>query len=252
MSTNGKRRRRMLALRRRSLSTVRATAVIAAVVLALPATAFGANVVNGNFETGDLRGWTAVDSGSGGWSAYTGTTSPESNFTVAAPPEGNFAAMTDQLGPGSHILYQDIFLRRGFRHTLNLTLYYANRASSFFTPASLSPFGGPNQQYRVDIVRPSAPVTSVAPSDVLTNVFQTNVGGPLTLDPTPMVADLTPFAARTTGLPLSVDLTPFGGQWIRLRLSQVDNQFYFQAAVDDVKVVTKLFCPWWLRDLPAC
>ena len=194
----------------------------AALVLLLPGSALGASVAGGSFETGTLSGWTVVNSGSGSWFAYSGTASPQSGFPVAAPPQGSFAATTDQFGPGSHILYQDLALEAGFKHTLTFTLYYANRAGAFSTPASLSESVSPNQQYRVDIVKPNAAVTSVAATDVLKNVFQTHVGDPLTRGPTP----------------ITVDLTPYAGQTVRLRFAEVDNQYYFQAAVDDVKLVS--------------
>jgi hypothetical protein len=210
---------------RQRMSTV-AVVSAAAVVLLLPGGARGATVVNGNFETGNLSSWTVVNSGSasGNWFAYSGTTSPVSAFTVAAPPQGTFAATTDQTGPGSHILYRDIALEAGATHTLTFTLYYANRAAAFSTPASLSESVVPNQQYRVDLVKPSAPITSVAASDVLANLFQTKVGDPLILAPKAITADLTPYA----------------GQTIRLRFAEVDNQSFFHAAVDDVKVVSVL------------
>ena len=199
-----------------------AAASAAALVLLLPGSALAASVANGNFETGDLSGWTVVNSGSGSWFNYSGTTSPLSFFPIAAPPQGTFAATTDQSGPGSHILYQDIALEPAFNHTLTFTLYYANQAGAFATPASLSETVAPNQQYRVDIMKPSASVTSVAPGDILASVFQTHVGDPTTLAPTPM----------------TVDLTPFAGQTVRLRFAEVDNQSYFQASVDDVKIVS--------------
>src|SRR6266852_631235 len=67
-------------------------------------------VINGDFEAGSLTGWTVRDQagGDGSWFIQRGTMSPESGFLVPAPPQGSFAAMTDQFGPGSHILYQDI------------------------------------------------------------------------------------------------------------------------------------------------
>ena len=183
-------------------------------------TALAAAVSNGNFETGDLSGWTAVDSGSGNWSVYSGISSPISGQTIAAPPEGTFAATTDQAGPGSFILYQDLTLEPGLEHTLSFTIYYENRAGVFHTPASLSEGVYPNQQYRVDIIDPAAPVDSVAAGDVLANVFQTEVGDPASLAPTPIYFDLTSFAGST----------------VRLRFAQVDNQYFFQASVDDVRL----------------
>src|SRR5688572_15010620 len=124
------------------LSTVAIAALVA------PGTG-AASVANGSFETGTLSSWTVSNAGSGNWFNYTGTTSPVSLFTIAAPPQGTRAAVTDQTGPGRHILYQDVALEAGFDHTLSLVVYYENRAGAFFSPATLDPFSsGPNQQYR--------------------------------------------------------------------------------------------------------
>jgi HpiC1 cyclase len=201
-----------------------AVAVVAAAMLStMPpgaSTASAATVVNGNFETGTLSGWTVDDVGDGRWFNYTGTTSPQSGFTIDPPPEGNRAAVTDQDGPGRHILYQDVALEPNFDHTLSLILYYRNQNVAFRAPPHLDPFGEPNQQYRIDIMKPSAPVDSVASGNVLLNVFRTLPGDPLTKAPTTTTADLSPFA----------------GQTVRIRFAEVDNQFYFQASVDAVSI----------------
>jgi hypothetical protein len=190
--------------------------------LIAPPAAMAASVANGGFETGDFTDWTVVDQagGSGSWFVYTGTSSPLNGFTVPAPPEGTFAAITDQGGPGSHLLYQDIVLEAGFTHTLSFILYLQNQGGAFATPETLDYTVFPNQQYRVDIVSPAAPPDSVASADVLAAVFRTEVGDPLTLGPTTVTFDLTPFAGTT----------------VRLRFAEVDNQGFFQAGVDDVRV----------------
>ncbi len=177
---------------------------------------------NGGFETGNFSGWAIVNSGSGNWFNYTGTLTPPPVFTINAPPQGTRAAVTNQSGPGSHILYQDLVLEPSQNHTLSFKIYYRNRASQFVTPASLSQTGGSNQQYRVDIIKTTASVLSVAASDVLLNIFRTNVGDPLTLAPTTF----------------TVNLTPFAGTTVRLRFAEVDNQGFFHASVDDVQVTS--------------
>lgn len=202
------------------LRTSGAVAASALAAFVLAAGAGAATVANGGFETGDFTGWTKTTSGSGDWFVYTGTTSPFSSQTIAAPPEGTFAATTDQTGPGSHILYQDVALEPGHSHTLSFILYYENRNVLFFSPDSLSESVVPNQQYRVDIMDPAAPVDSVAPGDVLATVFRTMPGDPASKPYTPMTFDLTPFA----------------GQTVRLRYAEVDNQFFFQASVDRVHI----------------
>src|SRR5258708_11820533 len=68
-------------------------------------------ITNGGFESG-FSGWSRANQvGSDGqFFAQTGTASPVNGFTVPAPPQGTTAAMTDALGPGSHVLYQDFLV----------------------------------------------------------------------------------------------------------------------------------------------
>ena len=198
-------------------------------LLAMTGTAQAASVSNGGFETGDFTGWTVEDQpgSSGSWFVYSGTSSPASGFGVPAPPQGTFAAISDQNSPGSHLLYQDVALEAGFRHELRFVLYYANQVGSFAAPDTLDFNASPNQQYRVDILDPAAPVTSVAASDVLATVFRTEVGDPATLAPMTIIFDLTPYAGRT----------------VRLRFAEVDNQGFFQAGVDDVRIASTARTP---------
>jgi len=180
------------------------------------------NGKNGNFETGDFTHWNSANltGGSGDWFVYEGTKSPLSGFNIAAPPQGNFAAVTDQEGPGSHVLYRNIKLAPGMRHELSFYLYYRNRADGFYTPKTLDYTEIPNQQYRVDVLRPSANPFTVNRNAILARLFRTKVGDPKRQAPTLMTFNLTQFAGKT----------------VRLRFAEVDNQFYFQASADKVKV----------------
>jgi hypothetical protein len=87
---------------------------VAALALAGSASA-GNLIVNGDFETGDLSGWSVVDSGSGSWFAtLNGAGSPLNSF--ASPflaTGGDWNAQTDQGGPGSHDLSQTLLLGGG-------------------------------------------------------------------------------------------------------------------------------------------
>jgi hypothetical protein len=204
----------------RNLRVAIAGLVAAAVVTGA---AGAATVANGDFESGDLAGWTVSNLGSGDWFNYTGMVAPLSGHAIAAPPQGTRAATSAQTGPGSHILYQDVALEADHDHMLSFVLYYANWAGAFFSPGTLDPFlGQANQQYRVDIVKPTAPVDSLAAGDVLLNVFATSPGDSLTLAPTP----------------ISADLSQFEGQTVRIRFAQVDNQLFFQGSVDAVAIAS--------------
>jgi hypothetical protein len=182
-------------------------------------------VPNGGFETGDFTHWNGANqiSGSGDWFVYEGTESPLSGFRIAAPPQGNFAATTDQENPGSHILYRNIKLESGMRHELSFYLYYRNRAGEFFARDTLDFRVEPNQQYRVDLLRPKADPFTVDPEVIRARLFRTGVGDPNRKQPTLMTFNLTRFAGDT----------------VRLRFAEVDNQGFFQASVDRVRVTSE-------------
>jgi hypothetical protein len=197
-------------------------------LLAAPAGASAAVVNNGDFETGNLSGWqlnVAPNPMSGSWFAYSGATTPINDFTVPPPPQGNFAAITDQGGASTRILYQDVTLPTGGSATqLSMFVYYDSQAP-ITSPDSLDSTGGANQQYRVDVLKPGAPIDSVASSDVLQTVFRTLTGDPETLAPTRKTADLSALA----------------GQTVRLRLAEVDNQLFLNAGADAVSVTSNGF-----------
>ncbi len=180
-------------------------------------------VLNGSFEDNAGPGstafaeWGTYNEGDGAVFAQTGTSSPLTGFPVPAPPEGDFAAMTDQFGPGLHILYQDVTVPEGA--TLGFDLYIGNRAGDFFSPPTLSPGEFPNQQFRADVMDPAAPIDHVG-GGVLVNAYQTQPGDP-------------PESGYTR---VVVDLSAWAGETVRIRFAQVDNLGNFNAGVDNVVV----------------
>jgi D-alanyl-D-alanine carboxypeptidase len=182
-------------------------------------------VVMDNFESGALTGWRAVGAGSGGWFAYSngrkapdpGQSDPNVPFDVPDPPQGRFAAVTDTNGPGTHILYRDVKLDGRFK--LHLSVFYAG-VGGFSSPQTLAyDKPGANEQFRIDLVTPSAPIDSVAHGDVLENIFSTVAGDPDRREPSTVSADLSRWAGRT----------------VRVRLAATDNRGPLRAGVDDVR-----------------
>ena len=175
-------------------------------------------VTNGDFTAG-FAGWTTNDAGSGNWIMNNGGSL--FGFPVPAAPSAPQAAMSQQPGPGRHILYQDITLPAQLctPAQLSFSLFLGNRAGAFITAPSLSSSSGPNQQFRMDIMDPSAAIDNVG-AGVLQNVYQTQPG------------DLLVDGYKT----VTATLTAGGGATIRLRFAEVDNQFYFQAGIDNVSV----------------
>jgi hypothetical protein len=216
---------------------------IAIVVCCLAAVAaFGADgpnlIVNGGFEqngglaTSIFTGWTVFNQvgSSGSWYAQMGTTpSPQmhdcTDVIVPEPPSG-FAAMTTQSKPGSHILYQDVAIPSGANSvTLSFDLYL-NSLSVFVVQPTLDYLVRPNQQFRVDVMDPSAPVMDTG-AGVLATLFQTRV--------TDEPADAAYSRHR-------YDLSSFAGRTVRLRFAEVDDGDCFSAGVDNVSITVDS-CP---------
>ncbi len=185
---------------------------------------------NDGFEAGAVDSnvipcWTVTDLGSGSWCNQSGTVPPQgpcsgSVATVAVPPEGLQAAMTNQSGPGSHLLYRCGVLRSG---SISFQLYLNNLAGIFTSPPTLDPNAFPNQQFRADLVAAaaaSADPFTVAPGDVLLNLYQTQPGDP-------------PVSGY---LQVSDDASSLVGQEVCLRFAEVDDLGNFDAGVDDVRI----------------
>jgi hypothetical protein len=215
---------------RRFASAATAVGLVGLMFLSLPALA--ATVTNGGFESGDLTGWTAVEQtdSAGTWSVYTGTSTPTSEHEIDAPPCDTHAAIFDQDEESASVLYQDLTLEAGETHTLTFTHYYRNYAtvSDTETPLWISPdtldytTEGGNQQYRVDIMKPTAAPDSVAASDILKSVYQTEPGDAADLAPTQV----------------TVDLSAFAGQTVRLRFAASDSESYLNVGVDCVSLAS--------------
>jgi hypothetical protein len=182
---------------------------------------------NWNFEKGDLTGWRISSRGSGAWYVYSDGTQPPNPadsdpnvpFAVPQPPEGTFAAVTDMSAPGTRILYRDINLDGRFR--VSVTLFYDNAVRRFTSTPSLDhELRSANQQVRVDLIDPAAPVDSVASKHVFGTIFRTAPGDPGKLAPHTV----------------SFDLSRWAGKKVRLRFAQVDNRGPLRAGVDDVKL----------------
>src|SRR3954453_22327032 len=215
------------------MKTKLAFGVLAAALLTVTSPALrGAEILtNGGFESG-FSGWTRVDSlGSDGtFALQAGTRSPVNGTTVPVPPQSSTAAMTDALGPGSHVLYQDFTFSSAVDNAvLSFSLFVGNRAGAFYLPASgtldfsVAAF---NQQARVDLLLGSANPFSVAGSDVLLNAFQTSPGSAA-------VSGYTSFSVPVTSILNSHLNTP-----LRLRFAETDNVSNFQFGVDDVRLQT--------------
>lgn len=196
--------------------------IIASMALLAPGSAAAATVVNGDFETGNLGGWQVHNSSPhGDWFTYSGN----SVSSFFPPPSGNWAAVSNGFEPDTAILYQDVALEPYFAHRLALTVYYHSYGPIAVPEPNTLATDGPvadNQQLRVDVVRPAAPIESLAAGDVLATLFASRTGDPAVMVPTELTADLAPFA----------------GQTVRLRIATAFQEAVFNAGVDEVSLTS--------------
>ncbi|MGH9221373.1 MAG: hypothetical protein ACRD1W_18855, partial [Vicinamibacterales bacterium] len=147
-------------------------------------------------------------------------------FNVPNPPRGKFAAVSDTGGPGSRLMYRDLKLDGPVM--LEMTMFYINGfdglsgySSRFVAPRTLAINAGPNQQFRVDLLAPTAAPDSMADADLRATVFETVPDAPARRGPTP----------------IRYDLSRWAGQTVRLRIATADNQGPLRAGIDDVRLI---------------
>ncbi|HVW46904.1 MAG TPA: hypothetical protein VHA76_07620, partial [Solirubrobacterales bacterium] len=125
----------------------------------------------------------------------------ESPLPAALGPD---VAATGYGGNDTAILAQTFALPPASNLSLSLYLFYRS-ATPTAVPAPdtlfVKPFGaGGNQQVRVDVLKPDAPLESVSPNDILATLYASPAGGPEVLGPTLVGADLSRFAGQTVTL----------------------------------------------------
>jgi hypothetical protein len=161
-------------------------------------------IINGGFETGNISGWTLQDSGSGTFVINDGSFVPLSLDGPLPPFAGAFAVVSDQGGPGTHIIYQDVAIPAGGP----VTLQWADRIRNH---AGL--FEDPNQEFRVEIRNTAG--------QIVETVFSTNPGDLLVQDWTER----------------DVDLSAFAGQTVRVAFVEEDNLGFFNVHIDHVRLI---------------
>lgn len=184
-------------------------------------------LTNGNFATGTFAGWTEANQagGSGSWFVSTSTSSPISEFTTPGPfPGDSFYAVSDQTGPGGHVLLQSFTVPVDTTSLLlTFNMFSDDRDNGPFCPGSLDFTVSPNECARVDILNGAAGAFATG-SGVVSNLYNT--------------ASLASSGGTNPWIPYSFNvagLTP--GNTYQLRFGEVDNQLFFQQGVADVCLV---------------
>lgn len=186
-------------------------------------------LTNGDFEIGTLAGWTVTDlaGGSGSWfiDDANGTT-PSSGRSTVGPAGGSFYAVTDQSGPGTHVLEQLFTVPVGSTSVVLGFDMFMNDwdGGPIVNAAGLDHTAGANQHARGDIMTALAGAFSTAGVDIVANLVAPGVD--VGADPNAY----TPYLFDITGL-----VTP--GTTYKIRFGEVDNQFFFNQGVDNVSIL---------------
>lgn len=187
----------------------------------------GQLIVNGGFETGDLTGWSAFDQAGGAlgatWFVSSSTSSPQSGDPTPGPDDGSFYALTDQIGPGSHMLLQSFTVPVGATSVMLTFDMFSDNWSGVSDCGSTDFTNVPTQCARVDILTAGAGAFDLGGS-VVDNLY--NGSSFATNSANPWVA----YSFDLTGV-----LTP--GATYQLRFAETDDQSFFQQGVDDVSIV---------------
>jgi hypothetical protein len=176
-------------------------------------------LTNGGFESGSFTpGWTTNDGGSGGW--VVSSTGHSTWGTTNAPDEGNYTALYDQAHPTSGVLTSDPFTVPT-SGTLSLDFAYVNAFGQWDQAANAFDLSSSNQWLRVDVIKASAAYDSLAPSDILLTLFNSQSGTP---------------AYTQSWTTLSASLASLAGQSVEIRVAAVDDDYFMPVWVDGVVV----------------
>jgi hypothetical protein len=160
-------------------------------------------LTNGNFETGDLTGWTTSTAGNGLIRINDGTLIFSGGGPIP-PCDGTFSAVFHQNGPSRNSFLQEVTVPGAIsKATLSWTDAIRNNAAVFQDP---------NQEYRVQIRNSTG--------TLLREVFSTNPGDNL----------INPCTNR------SFEITEFAGQTIQVFFEAQDNLFFFPTQLDNISL----------------
>jgi hypothetical protein len=184
-------------------------------VLSLALTARANEVlVNGGFETGTFAGWTVSDVGPGSFFVTSAPVTPLTGNPTVGPATGTFYAVSDQFGPGSHVITQSFTAAANTDYLLSFDMFVNDYATAFGA--------GPQYGGEADLIAGGADPL-LAP--MTTQFYQADaqvVGG-------------IPNAYVHTSLDITGDLT--AGDTYQLRFLESDSTAPLNVGVDSVSLI---------------
>lgn len=191
-------------------------------------------LANGNFESDSFASWATMDLpavADGAWFISTpGGLTPLSDMPTAANAAGGTSyAVTDQTGPGTHVLYQSFTVPPNAVSVMLSYEMFVNDADGgpIIDPAGLDHDLASNQHSRVDILYDGAAPFSTIGLDVAANYY-------LSVDP--QLSNPNPYTFYSHDVTSIVS----PGSTYMLRFAEVDNLGFLNMGVDNVSIVATL------------
>jgi hypothetical protein len=202
-------------------------ALVVAIALAGLSVAAGsaATVTNGDFETGNFSGWTATDDGGGNgqWS-ITATGTAVCSLGTTNTPDGSSAALWDMFDPSWGILTHDLVVPTG--GVLSVNYAYDNLAGLWAQDGS-NPYSvslGPQDEWlRIDVIKSTAARDTLAPSDILATIFDSQTGSP---------------AFSQSWVAGTASLAAYAGQTVTFRVAAVNTSSCLPVWIDDLTLTS--------------
>lgn len=190
------------------------TVAAATIIPGMTQAAAPVNLINnGNFETGNFSGWTIIDTGSGQTLINDGSHDPIGDGGALPPISGHYDALTEQPGPGQHVLQQKITVPAD---VFSARLTWNDRVRNW-----ASEYSDPNQEWRV-LIKDTA-------GNVLQELYSTTPGDPLLqVGPNARGADMTALLQQHANSELVISF------------EEQDNLWFFNATLDDVVLLASV------------
>ena len=184
-------------------------------------------IVNGDFETGNLNGWTmSASGGATGWVINDGTLDPTGPATPTPPIHGNYDVVSTNAYAGMNLLSELVTLPSNVSYA---NLSWKDRIKNYNSPTrpafcNSGPIGyiNPFQQFSVNVLDAS--------NNLIGTVFTTNPGDPYIQD-----------GPNYRNFNLGVMLAPYAGQQVRFQFNQNASYCYLNVTLDDVSFTATPF-----------
>lgn len=186
-------------------------------------------LANGDFETGDLTGWTVayVPEAAGMISVIAATVSPLNGYRMAGPAGGTFYALSENNESYAGVLFQTFTFPDGDDEVaVSFEMFVLDNSGDGPLDAGEIAYGGvePNQHVRVDVLSAAAGTFDTG-LGVIKNLYL-NVDG---------YEPILPYILYS--FDLSPDLE--SGETYMLRFAQSSNQDYLFMGIDNVSVKSR-------------